>query len=33
LLTWADEVLAPIAKLAYDGLGDFAAVTTASSAR
>ena len=25
LLTWADEVLAPIAKLAYDGLGDFSA--------
>ena len=25
LLKWADEVLAPIAKLAYDGLGDFAA--------
>ena len=25
LLKWADEVLAPIAKLAYEGLGDFAA--------
>jgi len=25
LLTWADEVLAPTAKLAYEGLGDFAA--------
>ena len=25
LLKWADEVLAPIAKLAYDGLGDFVA--------
>ena len=25
LLTWADEVLAPIAKLAYEGLGEFAA--------
>ena len=25
LLKWADEVLAPIAKLAYDGLGEFAA--------
>ena len=25
LLKWADEVLAPIAKLAYEGLGDFTA--------